>query len=65
MTKPGSLPTGSESTTQGVCEPLQESGRTEVRPYMGQSGGSKECPLRLAPPIYRCKFRGGYRKMPA
>src|SRR6266566_4435375 len=30
-------------------DPLQGSGRTEVRPYMGQSGRSKECPLRLAP----------------
>ena len=45
-----------------------ESGRTEVRPYMGQSGRSEECPLRLAPPIYpdragtgRGKFRGRYR----
>src|SRR2546425_10989238 len=28
---------------------------------MGQSGRSEEYPLRLAPPIYRGKFRGRYR----
>src|SRR5206468_10123185 len=52
----------------GAARRYAESGRTEVRPYMGQSGRGEEYPLRLAPPIYpdragtgRGKFRGRYR----